>query len=75
MAGPEELRNQVVDLCILSPFLQVSLMLVALSRLHGANMEQIISAIDELKGGKDWRILADESKSKALKTTFLKNLN
>ena len=37
-------------------------------------MEQIISAIDELKGGKDWRILADESKSKALKTTFLKNL-
>ena len=44
------------------------------SSAHGANMEQIISAIDELKGGKDWRILADESKSKALKTTFLKNL-
>jgi len=44
------------------------------SSAHGANMEQIISAIDEIKGGKDWRSLADESKSKALKTTFLENL-
>ena len=44
------------------------------SSAHGANMEQIISAIDEIKGGKDWRTLADESKSKALKTTFLENL-
>ena len=44
------------------------------SSAHGANMEQIISAIDELKGGKDWRTLADDSKSKALKTTFLENL-
>ena len=44
------------------------------SSAHGATMEQIISAIDELKGGKDWRTLADDSKSKALKTTFLENL-
>ena len=37
-------------------------------------MEQIISAIDELKGGKDWRSLSADGKSKALKTTFLENL-
>ncbi len=44
------------------------------SSAHGANMEQIISAIDELKGGKDWRSLSADGKSKALKTTFLENL-
>ena len=44
------------------------------SSAHGANMEQIISAIDEIKGGKDWRTSADDPKSKALKTTFLENL-
>jgi nitrogen regulatory protein PII len=44
------------------------------SSAHGANMEQIISAIDEIKGGKDWRSSADDSKSKALKTTYLENL-
>lgn len=44
------------------------------SSAHGANMEQIISAIDDLKGGKDWRVTADPVESKALKTTFLENL-
>jgi len=44
------------------------------SSAHGANMEQIISAIDEIKGDKDWRTSADDSKSKALKTTYLENL-
>ncbi len=44
------------------------------SSAHGANMEQIISALDDLKGGKDWRTSADEGKSRALKTTFLENL-
>ena len=44
------------------------------SSAHGANMEQIISALDELKGGKDWRTSADSSKSQTLKTTFLENL-
>ena len=44
------------------------------SSAHGANMEQIISAIDELKGGKDWRSLSADGKSKALKTTYLENL-
>ena len=36
-------------------------------------MEPIISAIDELKGGKDWRTLADDSKSKALRLPFGKS--
>ena len=44
------------------------------SSAHGANMEQIISALDDLKGDKDWRTAADTGKSKALKTTFLENL-
>ena len=44
------------------------------SSAHGANMEQIISALDELKGGKDWRTSADVGKSQSLKTTFLENL-
>ena len=44
------------------------------SSAHGANMEQIISALDELKGGKDWRTSADAGKSQSLKTTFLENL-
>ena len=44
------------------------------SSAHGANMEQVISALDDLKGGKDWRTAADAGKSRALKTTFLENL-
>lgn len=44
------------------------------SAAHGANMEQIISALDDLKGGKDWRSSPELGKTKALKTTFLKNL-
>ena len=44
------------------------------SSAHGANMEQIISALDDLKGGKDWRTAADAGKSQSLKTTFLENL-
>lgn len=44
------------------------------SSAHGANMEQIISALDDLKGGKDWRTAADENKSASIKTTFLKDL-
>ena len=48
---------------------------VASSAAHGANMEQVIAAIDEIKGGKDWRASAAESaKSKALKTNPLKDL-
>lgn len=44
------------------------------SSAYGANMEQIISALDDLKGNKDWRALVDSGKSKALKTTTLENL-
>ncbi len=44
------------------------------SSSHGANMEQVIAAIDEIKGGKDWRAGADAGKGKALKTTYLENL-
>jgi nitrogen regulatory protein PII len=44
------------------------------SSAHGANMEQVISALDDLKGGKDWRSAAESSSSKALKTTFLEDL-
>jgi len=44
------------------------------SSAHGANMEQVISALDDLKGGKDWRTAAESGSSKALKTTFLENL-
>ena len=44
------------------------------SSAYGANMEQIISALDDLKGDKDWRTAAETGKSKALKTTFLENL-
>ena len=44
------------------------------SSSHGANMEQVIAAIDEIKGGKDWRSGTDAGKGKALKTTFLENL-
>ena len=44
------------------------------SSAHGANMEQIISALDDLKGNKDWRTSVDSVKSKALKSTFLENL-
>ncbi|HAE12228.1 MAG: hypothetical protein CMI21_02965 [Opitutae bacterium] len=44
------------------------------SSAYGANMEQIISALDDLKGGKDWRTAADTGKSRALKTTPLQNL-
>jgi len=44
------------------------------SSAHGANMEQIISALDDLKGGKDWRTAADENKSASINTTFLKDL-
>jgi nitrogen regulatory protein PII len=44
------------------------------SSAHGANMEQIISALDDLKGGKEWRTNVDPVESKALKTTYLENL-
>ena len=44
------------------------------SSAHGANMEQIIAALDDLKGGKDWRTSIDSSKGKSLKTTYLENL-
>ena len=44
------------------------------SSAHGANMEQIISALDDLKGGKEWRSTADAGKTQKLKTTFLENL-
>jgi nitrogen regulatory protein PII len=44
------------------------------SSAHGANMEQIISALDDLKGDKEWRTSLDSGKSRALKTTFLENL-
>ena len=37
-------------------------------------MEQVIAAIDEIKGGKDWRSGTEAGKGKALKTTFLENL-
>lgn len=40
---------------------------------HGASMEQVISALDEIKGGKDWRTSGD-SKSSTLNTTFLRDL-
>ena len=43
---------------------------------YGANMDQIISALDDLKGCKDWRTAAEteSSENRALKTTFLENL-
>jgi nitrogen regulatory protein PII len=44
------------------------------SSAYGANMEQVISALDDLKGGKDWRTAAESNSSKALKTTFLEDL-
>ena len=44
------------------------------SSSHGANMEQVIAAIDEIKGGKGRRSGTDAGKGKALKTTFLENL-
>ncbi|MEC8013481.1 MAG: hypothetical protein VX153_04555 [Verrucomicrobiota bacterium] len=44
------------------------------SSAHGANMEQIISALDDLKGGKDWRTNPETNKSNSIKSTFLKNL-
>jgi nitrogen regulatory protein PII len=40
---------------------------------HGASMEQVISALDEIKGSKEWRSTG-EMKSSALNTTFLKDL-
>ncbi|MEK9772875.1 MAG: hypothetical protein VW576_04865 [Opitutae bacterium] len=43
------------------------------SSSHGASMEQIIAALDEIKGGKDWRT-SGETKSTSLNTTFLQNL-
>ena len=48
---------------------------VASSAAHGANMEQVIAAIDEIKGSKDWRAsVAESTKNKAFKTNPLKNL-
>ena len=43
---------------------------------YGANMDQIIAALDDLKGGKEWRTAAEteSSENRALKTTFLENL-
>ncbi len=43
------------------------------SSTHGASMEQVIAALDEIKGGKDWRT-SGENKSAALNTTYLKDL-
>jgi hypothetical protein len=37
-------------------------------------MEQIVAALDDIKGSKDWRQSIDSSKSKSLKTTYLENL-
>jgi nitrogen regulatory protein PII len=41
-----------------------------------ASMDQVIAAMDEIKGGKEWRVSAgiDAEKGKALQTNFLKNL-
>jgi hypothetical protein len=49
---------------------------VVSSSAHAATMEQVIAALDELKGDKDWRGSAegDGGKAKALKSTFLKDL-
>ena len=48
---------------------------VAATSAHGANMEQVIAAIDEIKGDKDWRATtAEATKSKAFKTNPLVNL-
>ena len=44
------------------------------SSAHGANMEQIISALDDIKGNKEWRTSVDSGKTSSLKTTFLENL-
>ncbi len=44
------------------------------SSTHGANMEQIIAALDDLKGNKEWRQSLDSNKGKSLKTTYLENL-
>ncbi len=43
---------------------------------HLASMEQVVAAVDEIKGGKAWRSStgADDNKGQALKTTFLKDL-
>ena len=43
---------------------------------HLASMEQLVAAVDEIKGGKDWRAAADSesNKGKALQSTFLKDL-
>ena len=43
---------------------------------HLASMEQVIATVDEIKGGKEWRVAtdSDSGKGKALKTTFLENL-
>ncbi len=43
------------------------------SSSHGASLEQVISVLDELKGGKEWRS-GTESKSASLNTTFLHDL-
>ena len=48
---------------------------IAATSAHGANMEQVIAAIDEIKGDKDWRATtAEATKSKAFKTNPLVNL-
>ncbi len=49
---------------------------VVSSSAHAATMEQVIAALDDLKGDKDWRGSAegDGGKAKALKSTFLKDL-
>jgi nitrogen regulatory protein PII len=44
------------------------------SSAYGANMEQVISALDDLKGGKEWRTSAESGTRGSLKTTFLENL-
>ena len=44
------------------------------SSAHGANMEQIRSALDDIKGNKEWRTSVGSGKTSSLKTTFLENL-
>ena len=49
---------------------------VVSSSAHAATMEQVIAALDDLKGDKDWRASGegDGGKAKALKSNFLTDL-
>ena len=74
---PVKLQNLVVGLCTRFPSVRTDQRFkYGLSSGYGANMDQIISALDDLKGGKEWRTAAEteSSENRALKTTFLENL-